>query len=89
MNMHTLLITSALACTAFAGFAQSDETSSSQAVPYHYGMPLHVGKVISITEPSTLDCKVVTADMKYIDSASGQTAEITYRKMSDACSSQG
>jgi hypothetical protein len=86
MNMRTLLMTAALACTAFVGFAQANDTSSSQAVPYHYGMPLHVGKVISMTEPSTLDCTVVTADMKYIDSASGKPAEITYRKMSDACS---
>jgi hypothetical protein len=41
-----------------------------------------------MTEPSTLDCKVVTADMKYVDSTSGKPAEITYRKMSDACSYQ-
>ena len=88
MNMRTLLMTTALACTAFAGFAQANDTSSSQAVPYHYGMPLNVGKVISMTEPSTLDCEVVTADMKYIDSTSGKPAEITYRKLSDACSYQ-
>lgn len=88
MNMRTLLMTTALACTAFAGFAQANDTSSSQAVPYHYGMPLNVGKVISMTEPSTLDCEVVTADMKYIDSTSGKPVEITYRKLSDACSYQ-
>jgi hypothetical protein len=88
MNMRTLLITTALACTAFASLAQANDTSSSQAVPYRYGMPLHVGKVISMTEPSTLDCTVVTADMKYVDSTSGKPAEITYRKMSDACSYQ-
>ncbi|MNY63138.1 hypothetical protein D3C86_2000570 [compost metagenome] len=51
-------------------------------------MPLHVGKVISMTEPSTLDCQVVTANMKYIDSVSGKPAEITYLKFSDACSYQ-
>ena len=88
MNMQTLLITTALACTAFAGVAQANDASSSQAVPYHYGMALHVGKVISLTEPSTQECQVVTADMTYIDSASGKPAEITYRKMSDACSDQ-
>ncbi|MCE6978930.1 DUF2790 domain-containing protein [Pseudomonas frederiksbergensis] len=88
MNMRTLLMTTALACTALAGFAQANDTSSSQAVPYHYGMPLHVGKVISMIEPSTLDCKVVTAEMKYIDSASGKPAAITYLKLSDACSYQ-
>lgn len=88
MNMRALLITTALTCTAIAGFAQADDTSPSQAVPYHYGMPLHVGKIVSMTEPSTLDCQVVTADMKYIDSTSGKPAEITYRKLSDACNYQ-
>ncbi|MNU10998.1 hypothetical protein D3C72_2585180 [compost metagenome] len=57
-------------------------------MPYHYGMPLHVSKVISLTEPDTLECKVVKADMKYIDDT-GKTAEITYRKLSDACENQG
>ena len=88
MKTHALLLTTALACTAFAGVAQANDTATSQAVPYHYGMPLHVGKVITLTEPSTLDCKVVTADMKYIDSSSGKPAEISYRKLSDACSYQ-
>ena len=87
MNTRTLLITTALACTAFAGLAQANETSSSLAVPYHYGMPLQVAKVISLTEPQTQDCQVVTANMKYIDK-SGKPAEITYRKLSDACSYQ-
>jgi len=87
MNTRTLLIITALACTAFAGLAQANETSSSQAVPYHYGMPLQVAKVISLTEPQTQDCQVVTANMKYIDK-SGQPAQITYQKLSDACSYQ-
>lgn len=87
MNMRTLLVTAALACTGFAGLAQANTTASSQAVPYEYGMPLHVTKVVALTEPSTLECKVITADMKYIDAA-GKPAEITYRKLSDACSYQ-
>jgi hypothetical protein len=88
MNTRTLLVTAALACTAFAGLAQANDTATSQAVPYHYGMPLHVSKVISLTEPDTLECKVVKADMKYIDDT-GKPAEITYRKLSDACENQG
>lgn len=87
MKTRTLLVTAALALSAFAGLAQANDTASTKAVPYEYGMPLHVGKVIALTEPSTLDCKVITADMKYIDT-SGKPAEITYRKMSDACSFQ-
>ncbi|VVM38593.1 hypothetical protein PS858_01280 [Pseudomonas fluorescens] len=88
MNTRILLVTAALACTGFAGLAQANDTASSQAVPYEYGMPLHVAKVVALTEPSTLDCKVITANMKYIDT-SGKPAEITYRKLSDACSYQG
>jgi len=87
MNTRTLLITTALACTAFAGLAQANDTTDSQATPYHYGMPLHVSKVISLSEPDTLECKVVTAEMKYIDD-SGKPAEISYRKLSDACENQ-
>ncbi|KPU53891.1 hypothetical protein AN403_1039 [Pseudomonas fluorescens] len=88
MNTRTLLVTTALACTAFAGLAQANDATTSQAVPYHYGMPLHVSKVISLTEPDTLECKVVKAEMKYIDDT-GKPAEITYRKLSDACENQG
>ncbi|PPK39941.1 hypothetical protein CD175_00425 [Pseudomonas laurylsulfatiphila] len=88
MNTRTLLVTAALACTAFAGLAQANDTTTSQAVTYHYGMPLHVSKVISLTEPDTLECKVVKADMKYLDET-GKPAEITYRKLSDACENQG
>lgn len=88
MNTRTLLVTTALACTAFAGLAQANDSTTSQAVPYHYGMPLHVSKVISLTEPGTLECKVVKAEMKYIDDT-GKPAEITYRKLSDACENQG
>lgn len=87
MNTRILLVTAALACTGFAGLAQANDNASSQAVPYEYGMPLHVAKVVALTEPSTLDCKVITANMKYIDT-SGKPAEITYRKLSDACSYQ-
>ncbi|VVM79202.1 hypothetical protein PS862_04703 [Pseudomonas fluorescens] len=87
MNTRTLLSTAALACTAFAGLVQADDTSSTQAPAYYYGMPLHVARVIALTEPSTPYCEVITAEMKYIDT-SGKPAQITYRKLSDACSMQ-
>ncbi|MFW9081542.1 DUF2790 domain-containing protein [Pseudomonas sp. P2757] len=88
MNIRSLLLTTALACSAFAGLAQANDTSAtSTAVPYRYGMPLHVAKVVSLTEPQTLECKVITADMKYIDNT-GKPEEISYRKLSDACSYQ-
>jgi hypothetical protein len=85
MNTRLLLLASALACTAFAGLAQANDTS--KATPYHYGMPLNVGKVVALTEPTTNECKVITADMKYIDT-SGKPEEISYQKLSDVCSYQ-
>ncbi|MBX9404903.1 DUF2790 domain-containing protein [Pseudomonas baetica] len=88
MNIRHLMLTTSLACTAFAGLAQANDTSSMQnAVPYEYGMPLHVAQVVSLTEPLTMDCKVITAHMKYIDN-NGNAEQISYRKLSDACSYQ-
>ena len=88
MNIRPFLLSATLACAAFAGFAQATDTSAtSDALPYQCGMPLHVAKVLSLTEPPTLECKVITADMKYIDNT-GKPAQISYRKLSDACSQQ-
>lgn len=87
MNIRLSLLTAALACTAFTGLAQANDTTPSNAVPYKYGMPLQVAKVVALTEPPTPECKVITADMKYIDN-NGRPEEITYRKLSDACQLQ-
>jgi hypothetical protein len=87
MNSRTLLIAGALALSAFAGAAQADTDTSVQPVPYYYGMPLHVAKVVSLTEPPTMECKVITANMKFIDTA-GKLEQISYRKLADACSYQ-
>lgn len=86
MNSRTLLVAGVLVLSAFAGAVQAD-TTTVQAVPYHYGMPLHIAKVVSMTEPPTMECEVITANMKFIDTA-GELKEITYRKFSDACSYQ-
>ncbi|HEF4759933.1 TPA: DUF2790 domain-containing protein [Pseudomonas putida] len=89
MNSRALLVSAALVCAPLTAMAQANDTASSQAIPtYHYGMPLHVGKVISMTEPTTLDCEVVTATMTYVDTQSGKPAELAYRKLSDACNYQ-
>ncbi|MFG6203093.1 DUF2790 domain-containing protein [Pseudomonas retamae] len=87
MNIRLSLLVAALACTASAGLAQANDTTPSNAAPYKYGMPLQVAKVIALTEPPTLECKVITADMKYIDN-NGRPEQITYRKLSDACQLQ-
>jgi hypothetical protein len=87
MNIRLSLLAAALACTAFTGLAQANDTTPSSAVPYKYGMPLQVAKIIALTEPATLECKVITADMKYLDN-NGRPEEISYRKLSDACQLQ-
>ncbi|VVN08583.1 hypothetical protein PS645_03667 [Pseudomonas fluorescens] len=84
MKTHALLIAAALAGTVSVGASNASEDDSTGTPSYRYGMPLHVAKVISLTEPPTVECEVVSAHMKYIDSA-GRPAQITYRKLSEAC----
>ena len=88
MKSRALLVSIAFVCAASTGIAQANDPATQNVPSYHYGMPLHVGKVIALSEPTTLDCEVITATMKYIDSQSGQPAEVAYRKLSDACSYQ-
>lgn len=85
MNMRILLVR-ALAFAGVVGVAQAD-TAQVQPVPYHYGMSLKVAKVLSMTEPATPECQVITANMTFIDKA-GKLKAISYRKLSDACSYQ-
>lgn len=84
MNIRTLIAASSLMLLAgISGIAMADDVG--QPTPYRYGMPLEIKKVLSMKEPSTPDCKVVTAEMVYVDKA-GQTRDLSYRKLSDACS---
>ena len=87
MKTQTIVFATALASICWASIVNADDTRTSEAVPYHYGMVLHVAKVVALTEPSTMECKVITAEMNNIDT-SGQPAQISYRKLSDACSLQ-
>ncbi|MFJ2447968.1 MULTISPECIES: DUF2790 domain-containing protein [unclassified Pseudomonas] len=87
MNLRILLLATSLACTGASGLALADNTNTALPVPYHYGMELHVKHVISMTEPSTEECKVVTAQMTFIDNQDKQE-NISYQKLSDACSYQ-
>ena len=84
MKTHALLIAAALAGTVSVGASNVSEDDSTGTPSYRYGMPLHVAKVITLTEPPTVECEVVSAHMKYIDTA-GRPALITYRKLSEAC----
>lgn len=87
MNLRILLLASTLASTGASGLVLADNTTTALPVPYHYGMPLQVKHVISMTEPSTQECKVVTAQMTFIDNQGKQQA-ISYLTLSDACSYQ-
>ncbi|WP_395607713.1 DUF2790 domain-containing protein [Pseudomonas sp. B22129] len=81
MKQHLfLLLGTALTLVDVSGIAQAD----SKPVPYHYGMPLDIRKVISMYEPKPNECKVITATMKYVDKA-GDVKNMSYRKMSEAC----
>lgn len=88
MNARIALIAAAMAAgSALPGIAHATTVSDSTAVPYHYGMALNVAKVISMTEPDTMECKVVTAQMTFVDTT-GQHRDISYSKLSDACATQ-
>ncbi|KTC63265.1 hypothetical protein AO262_05925 [Pseudomonas fluorescens ABAC62] len=84
MNIRTLLFGSALALAAASGLAQADD---QKPVPYHYGMPLNIKHVIAMNEAPTNDCKVIDADIKFVDKA-GKIEDVSYRKLADACSFQ-
>jgi curli biogenesis system outer membrane secretion channel CsgG len=83
MKTQSLLIALTLALAAVSGVAQAD----SKPVPYRYGMPMDVQKVISMSEPQTNECKVIKADIKFLDK-SGAEQNVSYKKLSDACMSQ-
>lgn len=88
MNARIAFIAAALAAGgALSGVAHATTAPDTSPVPYQYGMALNVAKVISMTEPDTMECKVVTAEMKFVDTA-GQHRDISYRKLSDACATQ-
>lgn len=63
------------------------QASESVAV-YHYGMPLDIDQVLTMSEPDTRLCDVVQASMVYLDSA-GQQHTLQYLKLAQACSDQG
>jgi hypothetical protein len=88
MKLHTLMLGGALALAAVSGLAQADDqTQATKPVPYHYGMPMNIAKVLAMNETPTNDCKVIKADIKFLDKA-GKVEDVSYRKMSEACDFQ-
>lgn len=82
MKLRTLMLGGALALTAVTGMAQAD--TAPVITPYHYGEKMDVQKVIAMHETDTNVCKVINADIKFVDSA-GKVQDVGYRKLSDAC----
>ncbi|MCF5722833.1 DUF2790 domain-containing protein [Pseudomonas syringae] len=80
MKLQTLFLASSLTLAGASGMAQAD----SKPVPYRYGMPMDVERVIAMNEPPTDECKVIKADIKFLDK-SGQEQHVSYKKLSDAC----
>ncbi|WP_448650976.1 DUF2790 domain-containing protein [Pseudomonas fluorescens] len=88
MKLRTLMLGGALALAGASGLAQADtQQPATKPVPYQYGMPLNIDKVIAMNETQTNDCKVINADIKFIDKA-GKIEDVGYRKMSEACDFQ-
>lgn len=85
MNIRTPWIAGTLGLGLLASTAMAANLTVHPQ-PYEYGMHLDIAKVISMTEPEeTRECKVVTAQMKYLDSA-GNVQDISYLKLSEGCS---
>ncbi|MGH2419360.1 DUF2790 domain-containing protein [Pseudomonas sp. C 49-2] len=88
MKLRTLMFGSALALAAVSGLAQADEQGAAlKPVPYQYGMPMNIAKVLAMNETQTDECKVIKADIKFLDKA-GKVEDVSYRKMSEACDFQ-
>lgn len=88
MKLRTLMLGGALALAAISGLAQADSQQTNiKPVPYQYGMPMNIAKVISMNEAQPNDCKVINADIKFVDKA-GKVEDVSYRKMSEACDFQ-
>ena len=85
MKLRTLMLGGALALTAVTGMAQAD--TAPVVTPYHYGEKMDVQKVLAMHEADTNVCKVINADIKFVDSA-GKVQDVGYRKLSDACNWQ-
>jgi len=88
MKLRTLMLGGALALASVSGLAQADtQAPANKPVPYQYGMPMNVKTVIAMHETDTNVCKVINADIKFVDTA-GKVEDVGYRKMSEACDFQ-
>ncbi|MFL1416946.1 DUF2790 domain-containing protein [Pseudomonas fildesensis] len=84
MKWRTLMLAGAVALAIASGVAQADD---QKPMAYHYGMPLNISKVIAMNETQTNECKVIDANIRFLNKA-GKVEDVVYRKLSDACSFQ-
>ncbi|MFZ6048385.1 DUF2790 domain-containing protein [Pseudomonas sp. CR3202] len=82
--MNRAITTSTALLLAILASGSVSAAKSADAVPYSYGMPLDVARVISIDEPNPLTCETIQAKMTYVD-ANGDQKSVTYLKESSAC----
>lgn len=82
--MNRAIATRAGLLLAILASGSAFAAKSADAVPYSYGMPLDVARVISIDEPNSFTCETIQAKMTYIDSK-GEEKSVTYLKESSAC----
>jgi hypothetical protein len=82
--MNRAITTSTTLLLAILASGSVFAAKSADAIPYSYGMPLDVARVISIDEPSSFTCETIQAKMTYVDS-NGEEKSVTYLKESSAC----
>lgn len=87
MKILSLSAASLLATTVNFASPTVQAAESVTPEPYHYGMRLDIGKVVTLHEEPSTHCQVVDARMDYLDS-NGQLRSLAYRKLADTCTNQ-
>ena len=61
MKLRTFMLGGALALAAVSGLAQADDQdAAAKPVPYHYGMPMNIAKVLAMNEAPTMTARSST-----------------------------
>jgi hypothetical protein len=55
MKLRTLMLGATFSLAAVSGLAQADDqTAAVKPVPYHYGLPMNIDKVLAMNEAQTV-----------------------------------
>lgn len=87
MTFKTFATASLFALSAFGALA-AQAASTAPLETYHYGKPLDVHKVLSITEADRDTCGVTTEQMHYLDSMGGEH-RVQYLVVGSNCHDNG